>query len=291
MQKSTLRRLAMQAGILAMLTLPAQAADEPATGWFDKAELSLVSTAGNAEATTIGFKNELLRKWEKSAFELKAGGVKVETTNFERFAVGTQSNFTQVENATEEITAESYYLNGRFGRTISEHLYWHVGAGWDRNEPSGIQNRYSGVAGVGNLWIRRDDLTFRTDYGLTFTKQEDLVDLPGIDDTFAGVRITSKYEQTFGEATTFSNETIVDENLDETSDLRVNMINSLSISMNSHLALKVSLQWLFDNEPAFEVITLYDLPPIDPLAMVIGQVPRELEDLDTIFTTSMVINF
>ncbi len=253
MRKATPWGLAVQAGILAMLAVPVQAAEEPATGWSDKAELSYVATDGNAEASTIGFRNELTRRWEKALFELKAGGIRVETTTSDPFAVGPDSmNFTIDENAQSEITAENYFLNGRFGRTISEDLYWHVGAGWDRNEPSGIRNRYSGVVGVGNIWIRREGLTFRTDYGLTYTKQEDVIDLPGVDDTFAGLRITSKYEQKFGETTTFLNETIVDENLDETSDLRVNMINSLTVTMNNRLALKVSLQWLFDNEPASE---------------------------------------
>ena len=282
---------AVQAGILAMLALPVQAAAEPATSWSDKAELSYVATDGNAEASTIGFKNELIRKWEKSVFALKTGGIRVETTKFTRFAVGPDDmNFTITEQTDQEITAENYYLNGRYGRTINEHYYWHVGAGWERNEPSGTRNRYSGVAGVGNIWIRRDDLTFRTDYGLTFTKQEDIVELPGINDTFAGLRITSKYEKKFGETTTFLNDTILDENFDETSDLRVDMTNSVSVTMNSRLALKVSLQWLFDNEPAFEQVGLFIPPNVFP-GTPDELVPRELDNLDTIFTTSLVINF
>lgn len=290
MRKDSLRGLAVPAGILAVLALPVQAEEEPATGWSDKAELSYVATDGNSEASTIGFKNELTRRWVKAELELKAGGIRVETTTFDRFAVGTPGNPTLMENATEEISAENYYLNGRFGRAISERVYWYVGAGWDRNEPSGIQNRYSSVAGVGNIWIRRDDLTFRTDYGLTFTKQEDVIEVSGVDDTFAGVRITSKYEHKIGETTTVSNDTILDGNLDETSDFRVDTTNSVSVTMNSRLAIKVSLKWLFDNEPASEQVGLFIFPNVFP-GTPDTMVPRELDDLDTIFMTSLVINF
>ena len=145
------------------------------------------------------------------------------------------------------------------------------------------------VAGIGNIWVDREDLKFRTDYGLTYTRQEEVAAMAGVDDTFAGIRITSKYERTFGKMTTYSNDTVVDENLDETSDLRVNMINSVSVTMNSRLALKVSLQWLYDTEPSFEAIDRFLVFP--PAGTPSGQVPRQLDNLDTIFTPSLVINF
>jgi hypothetical protein len=106
-----------------------------------------------------------------------------------------------------------------------------------------------------------------------------------------GLRVTSKYEHKFGETTTYWNETILDENLDETSDYRVNMINSVAVTMSDRLALKVSLQWLYDNEPAFEDVPVFDMDPSIPGAVLLGQVPRQLDELDTIFTTSLVVNF
>ena len=57
--------------------------------------------------------------------------------------------------------------------------------------------------------------------------------------------------------------------------------------MSTHLALKISLQWLFDNEPAFREFELEN-----PLATPTGtQVVVELDELDTIFTSSLVVNF
>ena len=64
------------------------------------------------------------------------------------------------------------------------------------------------------------------------------------------------------------------------------MVNSLQVAMSSNLALKVSLQWLYDNMPSFTEAT-------DPGGLLApGQVALvELEKLDTIFTLSLVVNF
>lgn len=49
-----------------------------------------------------------------------------------------------------------------------------------------------------------------------------------------------------------------------------------------------TLQWAYDNEPALQSIDLFD--PMDP-ATPIGTILAELEELDTTFTASLVVNF
>ena len=44
--------------------------DDVELGWSDTAELTAVFTGGNAEASTVGFKNELMRAWESSDLAL-----------------------------------------------------------------------------------------------------------------------------------------------------------------------------------------------------------------------------
>src|SRR5262245_65386307 len=109
--------------------LPARAQETPPPkAWSDTAEFSFVSTAGNSETTTLGFKNTLGRKWDSMSFELKAGGVRAETTAISRTAVGTgPSNFSVIEDKTTTLSAENYYLNGRFDRKVSEHVFWFGG--------------------------------------------------------------------------------------------------------------------------------------------------------------------
>jgi putative salt-induced outer membrane protein YdiY len=263
------------------------AADPPARPdrWTDAAEFSFVATAGNSETSTFGFKNTLARAWEKSSFELKAGGVRGESTTKVR-AVHPVIPVIE-ETATTELTAENYFLNGRYDRKITDRFFWYAGAGWDRNRFAGIQNRYSGVGGVGNIWKDEDRVKFRTDYALSYTKQENVVEVAGADDSFLGVRVSSKFLHKLGAVTTYGNDLVMDENLDETSDFRADMTNWVTVSMSARLALKVSLQWLYDNEPSFESID----DPGNLLPPPGVKANAQLDDLDTVFTASLVANF
>jgi hypothetical protein len=76
---------------------------------------------------------------------------------------------------------------------------------------------------------------------------------------------------------------VLDDNLDETSDWRADMANGLAVAMSDNLALKVGLQLLYDNEPAIELIPNTPAPP--------AEVPFELDEMDTILTTSLVVDF
>ena len=60
----------------------------------------------------------------------------------------------------------------------------------------------------------------------------------------------------------------------------------LSVSMNDHLALKVSLQWLYRNRPALVSVPLSGADGEDA-----GSVQVPLEKLDTKLTTAIVVSF
>ena len=59
---------------------------------------------------------------------------------------------------------------------------------------------------------------------MSYTDQEDVVKNPNVDDTFAGLRLSSTYKHQFGERTTYGNDTILDENLSETKDFRARVL-------------------------------------------------------------------
>lgn len=293
MQRILRRTTVLSIIVAAAAAAPRALADAPRPGWADTAELSFVATSGNTVTQTLGFKDKLTRTWERSLFTVNAGGIRVKTTTTDRFAVGPNtSNFIVFESERTDLTAENYYLNGRFDHNISARFFWFGGAGWDRNTFAGIQNRYTAVGGVGNIWRDDDHLRFRTDYGVTYTKQNDVVLNPLTNDKFAGARFSWSYLHRLGAATTYTNDLVLDENLDETKDLRANMINSLSVAMTKRLAIKASVQWLYDNRPSFKDIDLLDVNPTPPPNLIkTGTVPFELDRLDTIFTTSVVVNF
>jgi putative salt-induced outer membrane protein len=261
--------------LLAFLCSTASFGAEEKTGWSDTAEFSYVMTSGNSESSTLGFKNTALRKWTNALFTLNAGGIRVETTTITRDE--DTSGMLDITETTEP-TAEAYYLNGRYDRNITERLFWYAGAGWDRNTFAGIENRYVVEGGLGNVWFDQEDHKFRTLYGLTFTDQEDVDPDPTVDDSFVGAKFSWSYLNQFGSNTTYENVFALDLNLDETDDWRGNMINSIAVAMSERLALKVSHQILYDNMPSL---------------VSVGTTPLlvELDDTDTIFTASLVVNF
>ncbi len=266
-------------GLLTVAVLPV-AAEE--TGWSGTAELSLVATAGNSDSTSFGFKTSLEHAWDRSKVVLRAEGVHLESTS-QDFAVGSPDNF-ELREPDAETMAESYKLEGRYERRLREKLIGHAGASWDRNRFSGIDSRLSGEIGLGYQWRESDDFEFRTDAGVTVTRQEDV---DGTEDTFPGLRFSSALSKKFGQGAKFENVLVIDESLDDTEDLRLDMINSLAVSLTETLALKVSLQWLYDNQPSLADIALFDRD----LMLTGNRVTVELDELDSILTTALVVSF
>jgi len=257
--------------------------DPPDETWKDLAEFAFVATSGNSESSTLGFSNKLWREWGPSKFETNAKGIRAESRTAPRFAVGTATDF-EVEEPDTELSAENYFLDARYDRMISQRFFWFTSGSWMRDEFAGIQNRYTAVAGLGNLWVDTDRRKFRTDYAVTYTDEEATVEDSPSNDSFIGARASAAYMQKFGENGVYDHVTIVDENLKETKDLRVDMTNAVAVAMSARLALKVSLQFLYDNRPALEEIALFDTTGTQT-----GTVLNELDRVDTILKTSLVV--
>ena len=273
--------------VLALGTPAVMAQDE--TGWTHTAELSYVATDGNSEATSLGLSDLSRRQWAKSRFTVKLDAIRAETTDVvDRFAIETPPSVVTIEETTT--TAERYLVEARYDRNISEKLFWFAGTSWDRNRPSGIEDRYQGFAGVGNIWWDTDDLKFRTDYAVSYTDQTDVVVDPAADDSFVGLRFSWEYRNKFGESTQYGNDFIVDYSLDESDDWRMDMTNFVAVAMNKRLALKVSLQFLYDHMPPRDLIPVFDMDP-NAGGTQTGTTFFEKDDLDTIFKAGLVVNF
>ncbi len=273
---------------LAAAAAPAQAEEEKKTGWFDEAEVSLVATDGNSRSETFSLRNTLTRIWDRAELEITVGGLRAESTALSRSAVGTSAADARlVETSTTAVTAERYTLEARYDRPISERWYWYAAAGWDRNEPAGIRNRIALAAGVGNLWFDREEARFRTDYGLTFTDQEDVVEVPGRAGSFVGLRLSWDYWRRLAPTTDFANLLTVDQNLDQSDDLRATMVNTLSVRMTDSLALKLSHEVQFDNQPS-----LVAVPVVTAAGAAVGEnLLVEADDVDTTLSLALVVAF
>jgi len=258
-------------------------------GWADKAEFSYVLTSGNAQTTTFSLKNLTRRSWARRSFELRLEGLRVRDEETTRRAVGTgQDDFVLSETSEVRTTAEKYVASGRYDHQVTGRLFWFAGAGWDRNRIAGIDNRYTAFGGLGHVLYDTEKTRFRTDYSATYTEQRDVIPAPEKESHFAGLRVSWDYFRNLAEGTTYGNETVIDESLRKTTDWRVDMTNSIAVGINQHLALKVSLQWLYDNEPALAEVPLF--APDDPTGSPIGDVAVPVDELDTIFRASMVVN-
>lgn len=287
----TLLSRSAPAALVAVLLLgaaPLLAAEEK-KGWGDTAELSFVSTSGNTETTTLGAKNKLWWLGDRSRFESKAGAIRARSIT-RRYAVGDPNgNYRVFED--NDLTAENYYVDARYDRKISNRFFWFGGAGWDKNEFAGIDSRTTAFGGVGNIWYSRDDLRFRTDYSVTYTDQKNVVDDPDFDETFSGLRFSWAYLNKFGDNTTYTNDLVLNYNAEESEDWRADMINAVTVALSAKMALKVTHQLLYDNLPSFEEVDIFDINPDRNGANNLGTVPVELDEVDTILTVSLVVNF
>jgi len=254
--------------------------------WKDVAEFSYVVTGGNAVSATLGFTNKLTWDLGSTALELTVGALRAESTTLERVVTSAGPPPVVSEVSDTRLTAESYRAGLALDRDLSEKMFLYAAAGWKRNRFSGIENQFSAAGGIGSTWIDEDHHSFKTEYAATWTSQEDVVPGPEGTRSFAGARLTWSYLIQLSESTTYTNDLAVDENLKDTADLRADMVNSLQVAMSRSLALKVSLQLLFDNQPALTAAT-----DPDNLLGAGESVLIELEKLDTIFTVSVVVNF
>lgn len=301
MNRSTRILFVVAAMATVALGLGPARAEEKKLGWGDTAELSFVLTAGNSSTTTLGFKNSAVYNWQDAAFSLNVGGVRADARTYTRVA-DIDGNVS--ETSSKDKTAENYFLDARYDRVITDKLSWYANAGWYRNEFAGIKSRYLVGGGIGYKWYDTDDMKWFTFAGLTFTKETPVVEIPSSrqafedkyingadfkyvapDDTYLGLQAGWNYLNKLTDSTTYGNDLVIDLNTSEMSDWRGSMNNWVAVAINAKLALKASLLWMYDNQPAFREVPAFDAD------VRVGTAIQELKKLDTLFTTSLVVKF
>ena len=253
--------------------------------WENSTELAFITTGGNASATSFGLKGSLTGTGGPNKVKFEAGGIRSESDIKVRFAVGTPADFDITEESVSRLTAENYFARGRYDREL-EHAFAFSGAGWERNTFAGVANRYSFVAGLGRtLFDWGDDGHLKADVGGTYTIQKDVDPEPDADDAFGGLRVTLDAKRAVTPSTDYESALIIDENLEDTDDLRADWINSITVGLNDRLAFKTSLQLLYDNKPSNLSVPLFDTGG-NPTGQ---QVLTPGEELDHIVTLTLVI--
>lgn len=248
--------------------------------WTDTADLSLILTTGNTQTKNIAASNKFVYKWSKAEVVLFAGVLRAENT---QRTVANAGGTLQTSESTAT-TAESYVLDGKYRRDIKEALFWFVGAGWNRNRPTGIDKHLSGGGGLGYRFFKTERNSLVGELGLDYTSEDYT---SGTNASFAGARGFVGYERFISKTSKFNSDLEVLENLDDTSDLRAKWVNAVTASLSSQLALKVSHAINYDRQPVTQ--TLFD--PTDPTGTVIEPIDFAFDKTDTVLAASLVINF
>ena len=263
-------------------------AEERELGWSDTAELTLVVTAGNAKAQTLGFRNTLVRRSSTATLTFDVSALRADSLQKTPVAIGdSRESFQIIWDSARTLIAENYFARGRLERNLSTRTFWHAGGSWDRNTFAGFNNLYVFDGGIGNTWLDSATTTLKTFYAISETRREDVEARPEDNKIFTGVRLRYEYRRQVTPTTEFTSELVLDENLENLEDFRTDMGNAIAVSMNSRLALKVSWQLRYRRQPARKPISLL-LPDGTPTGT---QVDINLEPVDQIMTFALVGRF
>ncbi len=250
MRKGSRHRSGLVFVALAVSALTARAAaGQESITWKNSTEFSFVSTGGNATANTIGLKGTLSGTKGPDAIKFEVGGIRGSIGVTTRTATGTPTDYKVTKTTVTKVTAENYFARGRYDRKL-DGAFAFTGAGWDRNTFAGIQNRYSVVAGIGRTFVDGESGHFKADIGGTYTIQKDVDPKPGANEGFGGARLNVDALRHLSASADYASALILDENLENTEDLRADWTNSVTVALSDKLALKTALQLQFDNQPS-----------------------------------------
>jgi hypothetical protein len=275
------------AGILAGSAEWGRAAEPPPPpGWYSTSGFSYVMAAGNSGTSTLGLKAEVKRLWPNATFSLGGSVVRAQANDPGRRAVGDARDF-ELESGPSVLKAAKYNAGAAYDRNVSDRLGWQAGVEFDRDRFSGLKGRSLALAGVRYLLANRKDLVLKAGLAATLAHQSEVVDDPLTRNTFVGARLGLDAEKTLGANSKYVGGLAIDENLQDTDDLRVRFANALAVSMNKRLALQVGILMLYDHQPS-----LLELPLFDRQGTPTGlSVAAEAATLDTTFTVSVVVSF
>jgi Protein of unknown function, DUF481 len=285
--KRSFRAASLAVGLLVAATaIPAQAGTVP--GWYSSTDLSFVMARGNSKTMNLGITADVTRQWLRTAWRNNGSFVRSDVAEPSQTAVGAPGDFS-VETGPSVTKSERLFFKSDLERRFTERWFWNAAGNVERDVFAGLDYRAAGALGVGYLWQKPDNSgLFRAGLAGTYTSQEEVINDPETEDSFVGARLTLDGEKRFGDRlqNTFTSNLIVDENLQDTEDLRFNWQNGLAVAMNQRLALKFGVGLIFDNQPQ-----LVDVPLFSAGGIELGRVAARAEELDIAVTASIVINF
>jgi putative salt-induced outer membrane protein YdiY len=252
--------------------------EEPVRRWENTAELALVQTAGNSESFTLSLRDTFIWRWNNASLTSEIFALRAESATRSLSNEDGQA----VEMFDSEVTGEQFLLSSKYDREISERTGWYADVQAERNPLAGFDSRLSVGGGASHIFVDSEARRFVGEAGLGYLSE---TPVEGADDSdaFPFGRLFGKYKRSITETSDFSAELELISNLDNTDDHYVNFLVALTARISAKLALKMSYSMAYRGEPIV-VLVPGDTPDVPDAKF-------ELDSLDTILSTSLVIAF
>ena len=213
--------------LLSVAMGPVCLGQETETSWKLDAGLSFIATSGNSDTSSGGLSIDYERSF--SVWGLEAGMSALQTTE---------------EGNT---VAEKYGVFGRGNRALSDRLSLTMGWRGEQNRFAGIDLR--SVVDLGISWkaIQTPKWEMETSGSATWN-HEDQVGLAGNADNI-GLLLSAISAVKFSDSASTTQKVVVEPNLEDSDDYRVDVLITVESSLTGLLALRFGFNYHYDNDP------------------------------------------
>ncbi len=202
-----------------------EAADE--SPWTGALGLAYVATSGNSDTQTFGLDFTLDREADPWGLALRA-------------------RFTQSEEDSVT-TAERYVAGIRGTRALGGRWTLFAGISGEQDEFAGYDLLLIGEVGVAYAVLTGPTHTLSFDAGLTWTDEDRVEPEPDVD--YVGGVAGLAYAWALSDTASFTERLLWYPNFDDSSDWRLTSETALQAAISSRLALKLSYEVRYRNEP------------------------------------------
>ena len=257
--------------------------------WTGSAAANLSLSAGNSGSANLGLDAEAGGGIGRFRLSIEGGAFRAGVSDGDRVAVGEPDDFVVRRASTSSTSANRARFRVRLAEADERRIGGFAAAGWERDLPAGVRGRYDLTAGVGRTLgggaaggFPEVDLAA----GLSLVRQRDLVsDEDTAADTLA-FRLDARSAGSL-HALDLTLDTATVWNLRERGDLRFDATGAAEVPISGRLALRTSLQTLFDARPALERLPLAPAAGAEPA----GEVSARRARLDSIFLASLAVRW
>jgi putative salt-induced outer membrane protein YdiY len=164
-------------------------------------------------------------------------------------------------NSNGEKKTEIYYSHIKYDRKIQPRSYILGFVRYERNKLAGYNYRLALSFGGGGTWIETDNIDLSTELAFGWNNENNTkrVDVnlnnsssiwkETINASFISSLFTGKFSYKISKTSKIVHEDVIFLNTEELEDFRLNSVSSVYASINSRLALKTSVQIIYQNLP------------------------------------------